>query len=109
MEKGRRERTAVIALVLENDLGERHRRQVFAGGGVHDRDLLAVADHLLDFFEGDVAALLRVVELPIGVPLDDVRHGRPLRDVTMTPLTLRVKPGGRADATLPLLTSRRTS
>src|SRR5207249_528578 len=57
MEERRRQRTAVIALVLENDLGEGHRRQIFAGGGVHDRDLLAVPDHLLALVEegADVA------------------------------------------------------
>src|SRR5262249_12176818 len=80
VQERRRQGAPVIALVLEDDLRERHRRQVFAGRGVHDGDLLAVTDHLLDLFEGDVAALLRVVELPVGVPLDDVRHGGPLRE-----------------------------
>src|SRR5262249_7107863 len=33
MEERRRQRAPVVALVLENDLGECHRRQVFAGSG----------------------------------------------------------------------------
>src|SRR4029077_17729399 len=74
------ERGAMIALVLEDDLGQGHRRQVFAGGGIHHRDLLAGANHLLDFLEGDVATFLRIVELSIRVPRDDVRHGTRLRD-----------------------------
>src|SRR5262245_25709693 len=65
----------MIAFVLEDDLGQRHRGEVFAAGGVDDRDFFAVTNHLLDFLEGDVTTLLRVVEFPIGVPLDDVRHG----------------------------------
>src|SRR5439155_7131025 len=68
---------AVIALVLEDDLGQGDRRQVFAGGGVDHRDLLAGANHLLDLLERDVATLLRVVELSVQVPFDDVRHRTP--------------------------------
>ena len=69
---------AMVALVLEDDLGERHRGQVLAGGHVDDRDLLARADQLFELLEGDVAALLRVVELAVRVPLDHVRHARSL-------------------------------
>src|SRR6185369_992569 len=69
------------ALVLEDDLGERDRGEVFTGGGVHDGDLSPRPDHLLDLFEGDVPALLRVVELSVGVALDDVRH----RPASLTP------------------------
>ena len=76
MEEGGRKRGAVVTFILEDDLGERDRREVLAARGVHDGDLLAAADHLLDFFEGDVPALLRVVQLTIRIPLDDVGHGR---------------------------------
>jgi hypothetical protein len=75
MEEGRRERSAVVSLVLENDLRQRDGREVLAARGVHDGDFLAAPDHLLDFFKGDVPALLRVVQLTVRIPLDDVRHG----------------------------------
>src|SRR6266850_2524084 len=65
---------AARALVLEDDLRERDRGEVLAGPRVHHGDLATAADHLLDLLEGDVPALLRVVELTVGVPLDDVRH-----------------------------------
>ncbi len=57
---------------------ERDRGQVFLGLVVDDLDVVAVADHLADLIERDVPAVLRVVELAIGVSLDDPRlgHGR---------------------------------
>src|SRR5206468_5308290 len=70
VEKRRGERGAPVALVLQDDLGERHGREVFARGHVDDRDLLARANQLFELLEGDVATLLRVVELAIGIPLD---------------------------------------
>src|SRR4029450_4060493 len=78
VEEGGGQRGAVVALVLEDDLGERHRGQILAGGDVHHRDLLARANELLELFQRDVAALLRIVELAIGVSLDHVRHGASL-------------------------------
>ena len=72
------ERGAMIALVLEDDLGQGHRGEILAGRRVDDGDLFARADHLLDLFEGDVSTLLRIVELSVGVAFDDVRHGAPL-------------------------------
>src|SRR5262249_18319300 len=71
------QRGAMVALVLEDDLGQGDRCQVLAGRGVDHRDLFSGANHLLDLLEGDVAALLSVVELSVRVPLDDVRHGTP--------------------------------
>ena len=65
---------AAIALVLEDDLGQRDRREVFPARRVDHGDLAAGANHLLDLLERHVAALLRVVQLTVGVPLDDVRH-----------------------------------
>jgi hypothetical protein len=64
----------VTSLIFENDLGEGHRGEIVAGGGVDHRDLLAGPDHLLQLFERDVPALLGVVELAVRVPLDDVGH-----------------------------------
>src|SRR5262249_3414922 len=62
------------ALVFQDDLGQRDGGQILARSGVDDRDLPAAANHLLDLLEGDVPALLRVVELPVRVAFDDVRH-----------------------------------
>src|SRR6267142_2030944 len=90
MEKRGGQRGAMVPLVLENDLGQRHGREVLTRGGVDDRDLLARTDHLLDLFERDVAALLRVVEFSVRVPLDHVRHGALLK-ATMNGVTPRVK------------------
>src|SRR5678815_3407943 len=75
VEEGGGQRGAAVPLVLENDLGERDRGQVFPRGHVHDRDLLARADELFELFERDVPALLRIVELAVRVTLDHVRHG----------------------------------
>jgi hypothetical protein len=83
VQEGGRQAGPASALVLENDLRERDRGEVLARAGVHHGDLAAGADHLLDLLEGDVAALLGVVELAVGVALDDVRHRPPI-------LTLRV-------------------
>jgi len=67
---------AVVALVLQDDLGEGDRGEVLAGRDVHHGDLAPRSDQLLELFQRDVAALLRVVQLAIGVALDDVRHDR---------------------------------
>src|SRR2546422_237357 len=67
MQERRGQVRAVIALVLEDDLRERHRGQVLAARRVDHGDLAPGAHHLLDLLEGDVAALLRLVELAIRV------------------------------------------
>src|SRR5438552_7011865 len=102
MEEGRRQRRPVVSLVLEDDLRERHRGQVLAGRRIEDRDLPAGTDHLLDLFEGHVAAFLGVVELSVRVSLNYVRHRT--RTASLTPCvkphkattraTLRGKPRG---------------
>jgi hypothetical protein len=75
----------MVPLVLEDDLGQRHRGQVLAAGRVDDGDLLAGADHLFDLLEGHVPALLSIVELAVGVPLDHVRHGGTSDARSLTP------------------------
>src|SRR4030095_13566471 len=86
MQERRGQSRATAALVLEDDLGEGDRGQVFPRRDVHYRDLLARTNQLLELFEGDVAALLRIVELPVGIALDDVRH-----IARLTPHTNRLK------------------
>src|SRR5438552_13892707 len=78
VEEADRQAATMVALVLEDDLGQGHGGEVFARRRVDDGDLLARADHLFDLLEGHVPTLLGVVEFPIRVPLDDVRHGTPL-------------------------------
>src|SRR2546427_162997 len=78
VEEADREAATMVALVLEDDLGQGHGGEGFAPRRVDDGDLLARADHLFDLLEGHVPTLLGGVELPIRVPLDDVRHGTPL-------------------------------
>src|SRR6266851_1583826 len=78
MQESRRQAGPTAALVLEDDLRQRHRGQVLAGRDVHDGELLAGADQLLQPLQRHVAVLLGVVELPIRVPLDDVRHAESL-------------------------------
>jgi hypothetical protein len=70
VKKGGGQAGAVAPLVLENDLREGDRGQVFARRDIDDGDLLAGADQLL---ERDVAALLGIVELTVRVTLDDIR------------------------------------
>src|SRR5258708_12569986 len=70
------QRRAMVPLVLEDDLREGDRGEILPGRDVHDRDLPPGPDQLLELLQRDVAALLRIVELPIGVALDDVLHDR---------------------------------
>ncbi len=56
--------------VLHDDLGERHARQVFAGFGVHNFEIDALADHFGQVVQVDVAAGGSVVEPPVFVLLD---------------------------------------
>src|SRR5438445_603130 len=74
VEKGGGKARAMAPLVLENDLRESDRGQVFSRGDIHHGNLLAGADQLLELLERDVAALLSIVELSVRVPLDDIRH-----------------------------------
>src|SRR2546425_3195292 len=78
VEEADRQAATMVALVLEDDLGQGHGGEVFARRRVDDGDLLARADHLFDLLEGQVPTLFGVVEVPMRVPLDDVRHGTPL-------------------------------
>src|SRR5712691_10880054 len=57
VEKGGRQPAPMVALVLEDDLRERHRGEVLAERRGHHRDLLARPDHLLDLFERHVPTL----------------------------------------------------
>jgi len=91
-----RQTAAMATLVLEDNLGQGHAGEVLTRRRVDHGHLLTRADHLLDLLEGDVPTLLSVVEFPVRVPLDDVRHGTPLRGtsppgVMMDRITLRVK------------------
>src|SRR5262245_30230118 len=104
VEEGSGQIAPVAPLRLQDDLREGDRGQILAGGRVDHGDLLPRPDHVLDLVEGHVAALLGVVELPVRVALDDVRHARAsLRfaaaDVARS-LTPRVKADKGARATL---------
>ena len=57
--------------VLGDDQRQRDLGLVLLGRVVDDLHLFAGADHLADLQERDVAAVLRVVELPVRVALDD--------------------------------------
>jgi hypothetical protein len=85
----------MVALALEDDLGQGDRCQVLPGRHVDDRDLLPRADQLLEFLERDVSALLGVVELAVRVPLDHVRHGG-----SLTPRVIGDKTTGTVAAAL---------
>src|SRR5438093_1455156 len=74
-----RQTAAMATLVLEDNLGQGHAGEVLTRRRVDHGHLLTRADHLLDLLEGDVPTLLSVVEFPVRVPLDDVRHGTPLQ------------------------------
>ena len=63
----------IRVLFLEDNLRQRHRGEVFLRAVVDDLDLDALLHHLGDLVERDVPALDRVVELAVGVPLDDLR------------------------------------
>src|SRR4030095_2550876 len=67
----RAEHRHAARLFLEDDLEEDRPRQVLAGLRVDDLKVDVVEHHLLHVGEGDVAAVRRVVEAPVGVLLDD--------------------------------------
>src|SRR6185436_4770038 len=71
---------ALLLLFLEDDLRQRDRGQVFLGLVVDDLDVVAVANHLADLVQRNVATVLGVIELAICVSLDDsrVRHLAPV-------------------------------
>src|SRR6185369_1531601 len=70
-----REEGALLLLFLEDDLRERDRRQIFFCFVVYDFYVIAIPDHLADLIERDVPAVLGIVELAIGVALDDPGFG----------------------------------
>src|ERR1041384_4885084 len=55
------EETALLPLLLEDDLRERHRGEILAGVVLEDLDVLAGLHPAADLLERDVAALARVV------------------------------------------------
>ena len=63
------ERTALLAFVLQNDLGEGDRGQILTALVVHDLDLVSLTDERGDVLQRDVAAAGGVVELSICVTL----------------------------------------
>src|SRR3989442_2111890 len=79
-----RQAATMVALVLEDDLGQGHGGEVFAPRPVDDGDLLAPPDHLFDLLEGHVPTLFGVVEFPIPVSPDYGSHGPPLGEVPLS-------------------------
>ena len=62
-----------FALVVQDDLGEGYGGEVFTGAPVDDLDVLATPDQLTDALERDVPARGSVVQLAVGVFLDEPR------------------------------------
>src|SRR6185369_8932734 len=71
---GEREEAALSPLLLEYDLRERDRGEVLTAVVLDDLDVLARLHPATDFVERDVAALARVVQLAVAVPLDEPAH-----------------------------------
>jgi hypothetical protein len=66
---------ASVALLARDDLGEDHGGQVFARVTLDHRDVSAVPDETGDVLERDVPPRVSVVELAVGVLLDQVVVG----------------------------------
>ena len=77
-QRGEREEALLLLLLLVDDLGERHGREILAGAVVDDPHVDATLHHVGDLVEGDVARPLGVVELAVGVALDDFGGHRPI-------------------------------
>src|SRR2546425_5205838 len=64
VEEADRQAATMVALVLEDDLGQGHGGEVFPRRPGHDGDLLCPAEHLFAVLDGDLPTLLGVVEVP---------------------------------------------
>src|SRR3984885_10602632 len=81
-----------LVLLLEDDLGQHRARNVLAGLGVIDDEILAGLDHGGEVFERHIGARAGVVEPPVGVLLDRDRlggFGRGIGHLTATPRDCR--------------------
>ena len=70
-----RQQVAALAVLFQDDLGQDRARDVLAGLGVEHHELLALAHHLAELVERDVAAGRGIVEPAVGVFLDHRRLG----------------------------------
>ena len=81
---GQQRLAALLALLVDDDLGQHRVGQVVAGLGVEDDEIPLALHHRSQVVEGDVGARLSIVEPPVGVLLDDNRFllvGRRVRFV----------------------------
>jgi hypothetical protein len=67
---------STMPLHVEDDLAESDVGDVLAGVAIDDADVVALTEQIGDDLEGDVPARVGVVELPVRVPLDDMRFQR---------------------------------
>ena len=70
---GQQRLAALLALLVDDDLGQHGVGQVVAGLGVEDDEIALAFHHRGQIVERDVGARLGIVEAPVGVFLDDNR------------------------------------